>query len=274
MKKETYANNIEIEKKKTSKGIIVFRVISLIIIVFCVYRLFNWYQENQKNHELISNLKTQITLPKTQEVDLQNNTDNTNSTETMEPQINEATIDFSNLINLNPDTVAWVKVNNTDIDFPVVKTDNNDYYIKHNFDKKYNSAGWIFADYRNKFDGTDKNIIIYGHNRRDGSMFSTLNNTLEETWYSNPENQTINLYTPSGILNYQIFSVYKIKETLFKNLTDFENDETFQNYIDTITKQSICDFEVPVTSSDNILTLYTCANNNKYRIIVHAKEIK
>lgn len=273
MKKATYANNIEIEKKKTSKAIIIFRVVSLLIIAFCLYRLFNWHQENKKNQELISELKTQIILPETQEVNILNDTNNNNenNTNTAQP---ETSIDFSNLINLNPDTVAWVKVNNTDIDFPVVKTDNNDYYIKHNFDKKYNSAGWIFADFRNKFDGTDKNIIIYGHNRRDGSMFSTLNNTLEESWYTNPENQIIKLYTPSRILNYQIFSIYKIKETSFKNLTSFENDETFQNYIDEITTRSIHNFEIPVTSSDKILTLYTCANNNKYRIIVHGKEIK
>lgn len=272
MKKEIYANNIETEKKKTSKGIIIFRILSIIIIVFCLYRLFNWYQENQKNHELISNLKTQITLPEIQDTDSQNDNTITPNETTVQPP--ENTIDFSNLINLNPDTVAWVKVNNTDIDFPVVKTDNNDFYIKHNFDKKYNSAGWIFADYRNKFDNTDKNIIIYGHNRRDGSMFSTLNNVLEETWYTNPDNKIINLYTPSGIQKYEIFSVYKIKESLFKNLTNFENDEAFQNYIDTITNQSIFNFEVPVISSDNILTLYTCANNNKYRIIVHAKEVE
>lgn len=273
MKKEVYSNNVEKEKKKISKGIIIFRILSIIIIAFCLYRLFNWYQENQKNHELISNLKTQITLPEVQNSDLENTESSDASTETSEP-IPENNIDFSNLINLNPDTVAWVKVNNTDIDFPVVKTDNNDFYVKHNFDKKYNSAGWIFADYRNKFDGTDKNIIIYGHNRRDGSMFSTLNNALEESWYANLENQVVNLYTPSGILNYQIFSIYKIKESLFKNTTSFEDDQTFQNYLDTITKNSIYNFNVPVNSSDNILTLYTCANNNKYRIIVHAKEIK
>ena len=57
---------------------------------------------------------------------------------------------------------------------------NNDFYLKHSFDKKYNAAGWIFADYRNKLDGSDKNIVVYGHNRQNGTMFSSLRNILNQ----------------------------------------------------------------------------------------------
>lgn len=270
---KTYSNNIE---KKSSKAIIIFRIISVLIIAFCSYRLFTWYQENQANHNLISNLRSQIEFPESVVIDSTQNpeTENPEKQEGQENQeISQNNIDFSNLINLNSDTVAWVNVKNTDIDFPVVKTDNNDYYINHNFEKKYNSAGWIFADYRNNFDGNDKNIIIYGHNRRDGSMFSSLNNVLEESWYTNPDNQIIALYTPSNILNYKVFSVYKIKESNFNNSTNFENDSEFQKYLDTAINSSIYNFNETLTSSDKILTLYTCANNNKYRIIVHAKQI-
>ena len=61
-------------------------------------------------------------------------------------------------------------------EYPVVKGTNNSFYLNHCFDKSNNSAGWIFADYRNKFDNTDKNIVIYGHNMRDGSMFGSMLN--------------------------------------------------------------------------------------------------
>ena len=67
--------------------------------------------------------------------------------------------------------------------------------MNHNFEKKYNIAGWIFADYKNNFDKTDKNIVIYGHNRKDGSMFGTLKNILKEEWYSNEENFVIDFIT-------------------------------------------------------------------------------
>ena len=89
-------------------------------------------------------------------------------------------IDFNILKKRNPDTIAYINVNNTNINYIVVKGKNNSYYLSHNYDKKWNKAGWIFADYHNKFDGSDKNIIVFGHNMRDGSMFGSLKNILEE----------------------------------------------------------------------------------------------
>lgn len=85
-------------------------------------------------------------------------------------------IDFNKLINKNPDTIGWIKVLGTDINYPVVQTNNNDFYLTHSFDKSYNKAGWIFADYINKnlknnelvkillyMDITDKIIVCLEH---------------------------------------------------------------------------------------------------------------
>ena len=72
----------------------------------------------------------------------------------------EYIIDFSSLKEQNPDTVAYIQANNMNIDYIVVKGENNQYYLNHNFEKKCNVAGWIFGDYHNLFDGTDRNIII------------------------------------------------------------------------------------------------------------------
>ena len=239
-------------KINISIPILLFRFISILVIFICLYRLYDWYLENKENTTIINNIRSQISFPdKTTEL-----------------------MDFSKIITKNSDTVAWIKIKNTKIDFPIVKTDNNDYYINHNFNKEPNSAGWIFADYRNKLDNTDKNIIIYGHNRRDGSMFSTLNNVLKKDWYTNESNHIVKLYTPSETLEYKIFSIYKIYKSDFKNTVNFETDEEFDEYIKLCKEKSIYNFNLDVTSSDNILTVYTCANNNRYRIIVHAKQIK
>lgn len=259
------------KRKRNKKLIFIFRTISLVIIIFCSLRLYNWTQENKANKEIIDNIRSQVAFVDSNNniaVDITSNNDNNSTELEVTPK---ASLDFSALTSQNSDTVAWIKVNNTDVDFPVVKTTDNDYYIKHNFYKEYNSAGWIFADYRNKFDGTDKNIIIYGHNRRDGSMFSTLNNILDESWYTNSDNKIVTLYTPEKTLKYEIFSVYKIKATNFENTTDFQTDEEFQNYIDACKNRSIYDFNQTATASDKILTVYTCANNNAYRIILQAK---
>lgn len=249
-------------KKNKSKKIflMIFRLLSVIIIVVCLYLLYNWHNENKQNNELISDIRSQIDI-----------SDNSNGDSETDAQ--EELLDFSGLLETNSDTVAWIKVNNTDIDFPVVKCEDNNFYLKHNFKKEYNSAGWIFSDFRNKFDNTDKNIIIYGHNRRDGSMFSTLNNVTKEEWYTNPDNLTIPLYTPVSNDKYQIFSIYTIVAQNFDSRVEFESDEEFEKYLNDISSKSIYNFGVDVTSKDNILTIYTCGNNTKYRIIVHAKKI-
>ena len=266
--------------------IIIFRIISVIIIIIALYFLYKWNLENKANNKIIDELTSQVNIPEVpnptkdktdNNIDEVNNipNENTNIEENPSNSQNENyLLDFSNLLNTNSDTVAWIKINNTKVDFPVVKSQDNNYYLKHNFNKEYNSAGWIFADYRNKFDGTDKNIIIYGHNRRNGSMFSSLNNALEKSWYSNEENQYITLYTPQTTYKYQIFSIYKIPSSEFDSTTEFQSDEQFQNFINSSLEKSVYDFNMEITPADNILTVYTCANNNQYRIIIQAKSIK
>ncbi|HJJ19032.1 MAG TPA: class B sortase [Clostridiaceae bacterium] len=159
-------------------------------------------------------------------------------------------------------------------EYPVVKGTNNSFYLNHCFDKSNNSAGWIFADYRNKFDNTDKNIVIYGHNIRDGSMFGSMLNILNAKWYENEENTNITLYTENEKCMYKVFSIYKIENEDYYIKTEFKNDNEFEDFIKTLKKRSIKDFNVDVSKDDNILTLSTCANNNKYRVVLHAKKVK
>ena len=159
-------------------------------------------------------------------------------------------------------------------EYPVVKGTNNSFYLNHCFDKSNNSAGWIFADYRNKFDNTDKNIVIYGHNIRDGSMFGSMLNILNAKWYENEENTNITLYTENEKCMYKVFSIYKIEYEDYYIKTEFKNDNEFEDFIKTLKKRSIKDFNVDVSKDDNILTLSTCANNNKYRVVLHAKKVK
>jgi len=183
-------------------------------------------------------------------------------------------INFSGLKEVNSDIVGFLKVKGTDIEYPVVKGLNNDFYLNHSFDKTSNSAGWIFADYRNKFDGTDKNTVIYGHNRRDGSMFFTLKNILNEEWYNNQENLKVKFITENEETTYEVFSVYQTEAEDYYIKTSFKDNTEYAKFIETITKRSKNDFNIDVTIEDTVLTLSTCANNNKYRVVLHAKKIK
>ena len=159
-------------------------------------------------------------------------------------------------------------------EYPVVKGTNNSFYLNHCFDKSNNSAGWIFADYRNKFDNTDKNIVIYGHNIRDGSMFGSMLNILNAKWYENEENTNITLYTENEKCMYKVFSIYKIENEDYYIKTEFKNDNEFEEFVKNLKKRSIKDFNVDISKDDNILTLSTCANNNKYRIVLHSVRVK
>lgn len=181
-------------------------------------------------------------------------------------------IDFKSLKEKNQDTVGFLKVNGTDIESIVVQSQDNSFYLNRNFEKEYNVAGWIFADYRNKLDKSDKNIIIYGHNMRNNTMFGTLKNVLSEDWFKDKENRYVNFITEDEDCLYEVFSVYQIEAEDYYMKTDFKTGE-FQKYIETMKSRSIFDFDINVNEEDNILTLSTCGNNNKYRVILQARKM-
>lgn len=185
----------------------------------------------------------------------------------------EYTIDFEQLRQINPDTKAWLKIESLDIDYPVVQANDNDYYLKYSFDRSRNSDGWVFFDYRNLLDETDKNTIIYAHNRKNGNMFSKLVNILDSSWYDNEENRYFNLYIGDQKYTYEVFSIYQIKVESYYIQTYFNSNQTYLNFLNTIKSRSIKDYGIELTETDNILTLSTCGSNSKYRVVLHARRI-
>ena len=183
-------------------------------------------------------------------------------------------VNFKSLIDQNSDTVGWLIVNGTNVNYPVVQTTDNDYYLKHAFDKSFNSAGWVYADFRDTFDTLGKNTVIYAHGRKDKVMFGSLTNTLSADWYNNSDNQIIQLSTPKYNTMWQVFSVYKIEAESYYISTSFANDETFGSFVTTMKDRSIHDFGINVTTNDKILTLSTCYNDNGIRLVVQAKLVK
>ena len=237
---------------------------NLFIILICVftfgfvygsYKVFTWKKDNDNTLDIKNEIDKSI--------DIVVNND-----------IVSFNIDFDSLKRVNKDTVAYLKVNNTNIDYVVVKGNDNSYYLKHNLYKKKSSAGWVFADYHNKFDGSDKNIVIYGHNMKSGIMFGSLKKVLNEKWYLNEDNRLINLITTDKEHLYYVFSVYKIKKENYYINTKFKNNFEFLTFINTLSKRSIYNFGVKLDENDKILTLSTCSSGSSYRTVLHAKLIK
>ena len=92
-------------------------------------------------------------------------------------------VNFEDLKAQNKDTVAFIKVNGTNINYPVVQTTDNSFYLNHSFDKNYNSAGWVFLDYRNDINNLNDNTIIYAHSMLNNTMFGSLKNILNNNWF-------------------------------------------------------------------------------------------
>lgn len=252
---------------------IILGCIVLILIIFSLYKIIE-----KKDNESIEDINTKIN-------ETINNNEQDTSIESVEANesIEEEYISsyyqnysksYNELLNLNNDTIGWLTVNNTKINYPVVQTVDNEYYLNHAYDKSKNIAGWLYVDYRNDMDIINENTIIYGYSGLiSGVMFSTLESVLNSTWNNNESNLNINFSIKGKDITWKIFSIYTIKETNDYLYTSFNTKKSFDEFIDKITNRSIKKFDIEVTSEDKILTLSTCYKDNKSRLVVHAKKI-
>lgn len=180
---------------------------------------------------------------------------------------------FEKLKEINNDTVGWLTVNNTKIDYPVVQSTDNDYYLYRDYYKNKNRHGWIYMDYRNNIEDLSDNTIIFGHNLANQKMFGTLRYVTNPSWYKKSSNQIITFNTTKANMKWQIISIYKIPVTNDYLVANFASSEDKLNFLDMITQRSIYDFNATYDEKTKIITLSTCSNGSKDRLVVHAKLI-
>ncbi len=184
--------------------------------------------------------------------------------------INNTSNKINALLTLNEDTVGWLNINDTEVNYPVVRSNDNTYYLDHNFNHETDYNGWIFMDYRNNKETLDQNTIIYGHNRYySGVMFGTLKKVFNKDYFDDEKNHIINYNTIYGNFKWQIFSIYKIKTTNDYLTINFDNDEEYAEFINLVKNRSTKDFNLQVDTTDKILTLSTCADEHS-RYVIHA----
>lgn len=179
----------------------------------------------------------------------------------------------ASLLQLNPQTVGWLKVNGTNIDYPVVQGTNNKYYLDHNFNFEEDKDGWVYMDYRDDPVNISKNTIIYAHNRYySGVMFGTLYKAQYASWYNNKDNQIISFDTLYGEHKWKVFSIYKTPVTSDYLQVKFSDDNEWFNWINKMKSRSIHNFNIDIKADDKVLTLSTCAP--KGRLVIHAVMIE
>lgn len=178
-------------------------------------------------------------------------------------------IDFSKLIKANPDIYAWITVEGTEIDYPIVQSsESNDYYLDHAIDGSESSAGAIFTQDYNSKDFSDFNTVVYGHNMHNNTAFGTLKDFKSEDFFSEHDNITV--YTENDIFTYKIFAAYTFDDRHLLLNYDYNSEKGRREYIDSIfnmrNMSSIINDSVDVDTDDKIITLSTCSGNDRFLV--------
>lgn len=165
-------------------------------------------------------------------------------------------IDLTALQQVNSDVLGWIMIPDTNISYPVVQGDDNDYYLNHTWEKKWNAVGAIFMDWRCSGDLSGFNTILYGHRMKDRSMFGTLSSYgSADYWAAHPD---IYLVDGSGLHRYAVFAAYEVSVVGTTYELNFADEASRQAFIEFCLSQSVIDTGVTPTADDRVLTLSTC----------------
>lgn len=178
----------------------------------------------------------------------------------------------------NADTVGWIYIPDTKVDYPVVQSDDNAYYLDTGFDLEPNRAGAIFMDYRNVF-GSDisaqsDNIVIYGHNMANNTMFGSLRKYRQDYSYYKTH-QYIELSSNYDDFTYVIFGLVITSGSAsadwrYWDMEEFASKQEFNDYVKTVRQKNLVDIDMDVQYGDQLLTLSTCysdADDSRFLII-------
>lgn len=190
------------------------------------------------------------------------------------PEVFPFSVDFDSLKQSSPDAVGWIYCADTAINYPIVHTTDNVYYIEHLHNGDYSANGAIFIDCNNAADFSDKNTLIYGHNMNDGSMFATLRNYRDASYYT--EHPVMYICTADKYYRVEIVAGLVTTPDSFVYARDFQEIEQFHAYIEQVKEESTFESDVEVGDDDHIVTLSTCTyevDNGRYVIIGKLVEI-
>lgn len=183
-------------------------------------------------------------------------------------------IDFAAYLDINKDVYAWINIPGTIIDYPILQHETDDsYYLNYNIDGTEGFPGCIYTEKVNSKDFMDNNTAIYGHDMRNGTMFTDLHKFRDKDFFA--EHDTVYIYTPTRQLTYKIFAAYIYDNRHLMNSFDFSNPEVYANYLDEIQNGDFEEMnlreEIEIADTDKIITLITCTRGQpEKRVYVQA----
>ncbi|MBO5004980.1 MAG: class B sortase [Clostridia bacterium] len=241
--------------------LLLFIVVFVLGIGYIVHYFYSSNKNKKDNTDILNNVvidKTEITEQKTERI-----------------------LQLEELKKENEDIVGWIQINDTNIDYPVLQTTDNDFYMKHNYKKESSKDGSIFLDKSYNWDIPSSNLLLYGHNNKNGTMFQDLMNYKEEDFYNN--HKTIRFTTLNEDSTYEVMSVfysrvyYKNEQNVFRYyyFVNSENETDYNDFVENCKNSSIYDTGVTANYGDQLLTLSTCEYSQEDgRFVVVAKKVK
>ncbi|MCF0129253.1 MAG: class B sortase [Pseudobutyrivibrio sp.] len=189
-------------------------------------------------------------------------------------------VDFEDLQEVNPEVIGWIYLEDSDINFPILQAEDNDYYLEHSWEGKTKRSGAIFLEMANKADFSDTNSIIYGHHMKDGSMFAGLDKFRDQEYYD--AHDTMWLLTPDATYKILVFSAYTTSAYSDSYTVFRDYGPVTENYINQVWEASNfspnyekCDILTDGDFSQKYIMLATCAYNfEEARFVLHGKLIE
>ena len=234
-----------------------------IIIICCLsiicYKFYNYFIDEKLNNEIQSYAPTisDVYLSEDSSQSSSNEVGGNNNPNEAEGDNKTISENQEELKSINNNYEMWIEIPNTKINYPIVQGKDNEYYLKHNFKNESNMSGTIFVDCNNNID-EDKNIIIYGHNMRNGTMFNNITKFKEESFFKN-NNNIINIIRNNILYQYEIFSIYVEDESKVSLEIEFTDNDAFVNYALNEASKSMYNKNIIITEEDKIITLVTCS---------------
>lgn len=227
----------------------------LLLGILCLIGLLLHLKKTGREEEKEELLHTQIVEEYTKEPEAKKE----------EPLKAELPIDFAGLQEQNPEIYAWLRIPDTNIDYPILQHEGEDqsYYLTHDMNGDSNQAGSIYTESYNQKDFTDPNTILYGHNMKNGSMFHNVRYFSDPEYFA--EHSELFVYLPDRILKYQVISCYETDDRHLLGSYDFSDEEVYAAYLEEVlnprSMSAVVDETVKLTAEDRLLTLSTCIAN-------------
>ena len=243
------------------------KILRRIILIACVcgmiffsYNIIIYFIEENSSKSVNDDLvKSAVTIKEVKKEKEKSNTNesNTNINDDSVPTTETVVqVDFEKLKQKNKDIIGWIYLKDTPINYPIVQSRDNDYYLRRLIDGSYNRAGTIFADYRCSKTFEDPNTIIYGHNMQNNTMFGTLMNYTEQSYYD--EHKEIILLTENKSYKIELFAGFTtVSDSEIYNFP--KTEKTNKELIEKAKRNSTFKSDVDVTENDKIITLSTCS---------------